>query len=295
MAVKQKKERRFDPVMLILGIILLIHTVSFLVPLGWSIITSLKDEIEFKVNLFGLPEEWLFSNYPTVLSKFFVKVESGLAFREVYVAEMLFNSIMYAVGCALVQTTTQYVMAYISSRFRYKFGAIIYGIVLFALAFPLVGGNAAGMALAIKLHLRDRFLGIYLMKAYFLGMYFLVFYAQLRAFPKDFDEAAEIDGASKFTVMWKIIFPMTATTFFTIALLLFIAYWNDYTTPMLYMPNKPTLSYGLYLFSKTNDSGISNTPTQLAACVMLMVPVLVLFMIFHKRLIGNVSLGGLKE
>ena len=282
--------------MLILGIILLIHSISFIVPLVWSVLTSLKDKLEFRVNMFGLPRNWLFSNYGAVWKTFAISVQAGATTRKVFMVEMLFNSIMYAVGCALVQTTVQYVMAYVSSRFKYKFGKIVYAVVIFALAFPLVGGNASGLALADRLGLRNTFWGMYLMKAYFLGMYFLVFFAQLKAFPKDFDEAAAIDGAGNFTIMWRIIFPMVANTFFTIALLLFISYWNDYTTPMLYMPQLPTLAYGLYYYSDLIRTGsISAPPFKLAACVMLMAPILVIFLIFHNRLIGNISIGGLKE
>ena len=293
---KKKTKKQFSVVMLILGIILLLHAISFLVPLGWSVLTSLKGKLEFRTNMFGLPKNWLFSNYSTVWKTFFIPVEAGATTRRVFMTEMLLNSILYAVGCALVQTTVQFIMAYVSARFRYKYGAIVYAIVIFALAFPLIGNNASGLALATRLGLVDNILGMYLMKAYFLGMYFLVFYAQLKAFPKDFDEAAAIDGAGNFTIMWKIMFPMVVNTFFTIALLLFIAYWNDYTTPMLYMPNKPTLAYGLYYFSDLNRiASVSTTPMKLAACVMLMAPILIIFLIFHNRLIGNISIGGLKE
>ena len=296
MLKKKGNKKQFSIVMLIIGIVLLLHTISFMIPLIWSFFVSLKGKLEFRTNMFGLPKEWLFSNYSMVLRAFFIKVDSGGTTRSVYVMEMLGNSIFYAVGCAFVQTTVQYVMAYLASRYKTKFSSVVYAIVLFAMAFPIVGSNASGLAIAEKLGLKDSILGMYLMKAYFLGMYFLVFFAQLKVFPKDFDEAAELDGASQFAIMWRIIFPMVKTTFFTIALLLFIGYWNDYQTPMLYMPNKPTLAYGLYYFADLcRISVVSTTPMKLAACMMMMIPILILFLFFHKKLLGNISMGGLKE
>ncbi|MGN1077294.1 MAG: ABC transporter permease subunit, partial [Candidatus Gallimonas sp.] len=126
--------------------------------------------------------------------------------------------------------------------------------------------------------------------------YFLVFYAQLRAFPKDYSEAAYIDGAGNFTVMMRIIFPLVRGTFFTVTLLLFINSWNDYTTPMLYMPNVPTLSYGLYYYTFVlKNSSTQSFPMRMAGCIVMMLPILAVFLVFHKRLIGNVSMGGIKE
>lgn len=293
---KQKTKKKFNFLMLFLGIVLGIYSVSLFLPMLWGVLASLKDSIELRLNMFGLPENWLLSNYSMVLKTFFVPVMSKGATRNVYVPEMLFISVLYAVGGALIQTLVQYVMAYVSARFKYKFGAFIYGIVVFTLAFPQVGTTASSLYVAEKLNFLDSIFGMFVMRGYFIGMYFLVLYAQLKAFPKDYSEAAYIDGAGNFTVMFKIIFPLIRNTFFTIALLLFINLWNDYTTPMLYMPNVPTLSYGLYYFNYLcRINSIMNTPMQLAACMMMMVPTLVLFLFFHNRLIGNVSMGGLKE
>ena len=294
---EKKKKFQFNVAMLVLGIVLAVYSVSLFVPIIWGMLASLKDKLEIQVNMFGLPEHWLFSNYAMVLKSFFVPVETASgAIRNVYVWEQLINSVLYAVGGAIIQTFVQFIMAYVSARFSYKYGKVIYGIVIFALAFPQVGTMASSLYIAGKLRLLDNILGMFVIKGYFLGMYFLVFHAQLKAFPKDFSEAAQIDGAGNFTIMFRIIFPMVRNTFFSIALLQFIAAWNDYTTPMLYMPNVPTLSYGLYYYTYLSRiNSIMSTPMKLAACIMMVVPILVLFLVFHKRLLGNVSMGGLKE
>jgi multiple sugar transport system permease protein len=96
--------------------------------------------------------------------------------------------------------------------------------------------------------------------------------------------------------MWKIMFPLSRTTYLTIVLLLFVGFWNDYTTPMLFMPNVPTLSYGLWTFvvgSSINE--IANEPMRLAACLLLLMPILILFAFMHNKLLTNVSIGGVKE
>ena len=118
MSKKSKVKKQFSAVMLILGVVLTLYVISFIVPLIWCLLSSVKDKFEFKLNIFGLPKEWLFSNYPTVLQKFFVEIKMGGTSRNVYVLEMLGNSILYALGCALVQTTVQFVMAYVSTRYK---------------------------------------------------------------------------------------------------------------------------------------------------------------------------------
>ena len=99
--------------------------------------------------------------------------------------------------------------------------------------------------------------------------------------------------------MVKIMFPLSITTFCTILLLYFIKDWNDYTTPMLFMPSWPTLAYGLRTLegrtALAEEVDFSNPASMMAACIVVAIPTLVLFMIFHDRLLNNVSIGGVKE
>ena len=296
--MKKEKSKiiNISPLWIVLGILLLIYSVSLFVPIVWGFLTSFKGKLEFVRNKFGLPEEWMFSNYSTVLKYFFIPLDAAHGLRKVYIGEMLINSIFYAVGSALLQALVQFVTAYAAARFNFKIGKIIYTIVILGMIIPIVGSEPSALAIANALNLRDKIIGIYVMKSYFLGMYFLVFYETLRAFPKDFAEAAYIDGAGNFTVMIKIMAPLSATTYFTIALLLFVQFWNDYTTPMLYMPNVPTLAYGLYYFvdlSRINE--VNSQPMRLAACIMMVIPTLALFLAFHNKLLSNVTIGGVKE
>lgn len=305
-AKTQVKKRKTSVFMIITGVVLGLYVLSIFVLLLWGILTSLKSDLELDFNRFGLPGmygenpklDMQFSNYSNIFKYFTIKVvkKSG-GTKYVYIEEMFFNGILYALGCAVIQAFVQYIIAYISSRFKYKACKIFYWIAVFTMILPTVGTTASGLYVAKVFNLDDSILGMYIMKANFLGVYFLVFYAQLAAFPKDYAEAARIDGAGNFTVMMGITFPLVRNTFITIALLLFVAYWNDYTTPMLYMPNVPTLAFGLYWLCLENSVAdvIKNVPSAMAGCVMMLIPMLILFLLLHKRLMGNLSMGGLKE
>ena len=91
------------------------------------------------------------------------------------------------------------------------------------------------------------------------------------------------------------MFPMVGTIFTTVMLMSFIGMWNDYQTPLLYLPSHPTLAYGIYDLSKTNINDLNNVPARVAGCVILLVPILTVFISFRKKIMGNISIGGIKE
>lgn len=128
-------------------------------------------------------------------------------------------------------------------------------------------------------------------------MYFFVYYAFFGGLSNTYREAAELDGASEMTILLRIYFPLAMKMIATVFLIQFVALWNDYQTPLLYLPTHPTLSYGVYLVAIDPPSGIklSDVPHSVSACMMLALPILIVFVIFKDKIMGNISLGGIKE
>ena len=81
---------------------------------------------------------------------------------------------------------------------------------------------------------------------------------------------------------------------FRSALLSFITYWNDYTTAMIFLPNMPTIAYGLQYFTSSSLNEASTLPVKIAACTMVIIPIFIVFVIFKDKLIGNMAVGGIK-
>ena len=206
----------------------------------------------------------------------------------------MFNSLWYAIGSAIISTTVAYMVAYVVARFNFKFCNVIYTIIVLQMIIPTVGTFPSEFRIANELHLYDTPHGILFMKSYVTGLYFLAFYAALRVIPRDYEEAAQLDGCGNWGIMLRIIIPMTTGVISTVFLLVFIAFWNDYQTPILYMPSYATLSYGLYQYVNTELIESVSVPEELAASMLLAIPLFVLFIIFQKKLLGRVSLGGLK-
>ena len=292
--MQSKIKNKISALGVISFVILLLYGISLVIPMLWSLSTSFKDYIDSIVNPFGLPAKWV-NNYSLVLKYFSKPVEYGAATRTVYIPEMIGISLIYAAGGAFVSTTVAMVAAYVVAKFDFKFCKVIYVIVIVQMIIPIVGSLPSELRIARALGLYDSLFGVLVMKTYVTGMYFLIFYSTFKGIPRDYSEAAWMDGASNISVLIRIMIPMVKGVFGTIMLLCFISFWNDYQTPMIYMPNHPTLAYGLYYYvNGSYNPETSSVPLQLAGCMFMAVPLILLFCIFHKRLLSDVTTGGLK-
>ncbi|MBQ8294861.1 MAG: carbohydrate ABC transporter permease [Clostridia bacterium] len=275
--------------------VLLVYLLTIFAALFWGVMTSLKSLGDFGANyLFDLPEKLAFSNYVKALKLFKVPVSRDGEIVKITFLGLVVNSVIYSVGKTLVQLLCPAIVAYLVARFDFKFGRIIYWIVIMAMILPIVGTTHSAILLYTKLNIRNNIFGVLLGDASFLGMYFLIFHGVFKTLPKDYAEAAILDGAGNTTIMFKIMFPLIINMLTIVAVLLFISVWNDYTTIMYFLPAKPNLAYGLYLYNINPDGTLSQTPLRLVGCMVMCLPCLTLFLIFKNKMIGNLSLGGLK-
>ena len=122
----------------------------------------------------------------------------------------------------------------------------------------------------------------------------MIYYAIWKGLSWEYAEAAFIDGASDFSVFIKIMFPMTTTVFGVLFVTQVITLWSDYQTPMVFLPSFPTLAYGVYTFQSNVESGASAVPIKIASLIAVAIPMFALFMAFKNKMMGSLTLGGLK-
>ena len=291
------KKSKLNIIFIVTLVILIIYAISMLIPVIWTLMTTLKDYIDYEDgrNILWLPSRWeffTFNNYALAYEYFFVSPEgSDLEF---YIIDQFLNSILYSFGSAFTITLSTLVMGYATSRFKYKFSGIIYTFVLVAIALPIVGSMPSEIAVADFLGIFDTFHGMWIMRGNFLNTYFLIFFAQFKMIPYDYTEAAKIDGASPFTIMFKIIVPLAISTIITVFVLNFIGFWNDFQIPMIYLKSHPVAAYGMYSFQEANIPEIKHIPTQLAGICLMAFPIVIFYAIFNARLNVNMSVGGIK-
>lgn len=281
---------KLSPLTIVMLVVLVLYSAFLLAMLLWAVLTALKKPLRFLNNTVGLPNPWYFGNVPYVLKNAEIIKEQGV----VPFYEIVWNSVLYSVGCSIINTLVTCIVAYLCARYDCKFSKFVYALVLVVMVIPVVGNQTSELQMSINLGLYDKMVGMLVMRASFLGIYFLVFYDMFKAVPMAFSEAAEIDGAGDFQIMVRIFFPIASNTFLTVLLINFIGYWNNYQVPMVYVPNHPTLAEYMFQISTFSKYPFSKAPVQLAASLILLLPAVAIFLAMHKRLLGNLSIGGVK-
>ncbi|MBQ7995749.1 MAG: carbohydrate ABC transporter permease [Bacilli bacterium] len=295
--IEHKKRKETSVFSIIIVALLLLYCLTLVILFSWAIIASFKNPLlDFEINKVGLPKEWIFDNYLTAYNEFYVEAPVSDGTTAIFGMPMLFlYGFLYAFGCAFAATLIPCLVGYVTAKFQFKFSKLIYLIVIVTMIVPIVGNLPAEIAMAKSLNLYDQIWGMWIMKANFLGIYFIVFYNFFRSQPDAYIEAAKIDGSSNFRTMVQIMLPMAMPLFFTVMLINFISFWNDYQVPLIYLPGHPTIAVAMATIKDSAyPQSMRNIPSKIAAAMLMLVPVLVLFLAFHKKLLGNLTMGGIK-
>ena len=308
MAAKTNKiKNKLTPLGIVLLICLCAYVVLLLAPLLWAFLSSLRDPWFYRMDslwwIKGKEGDVLyFENYKTLGEIFWCEVTRvGVGTYRVGMWKMFGFSLLYAIGCAFTASFVPCVTAYCCSKFPCKLSKTVVTIVIICMSLPIVGSLPSEIKVVKFLRLYDRLWSMWVMKANFLGLYFLVFYAAFNSVSDTYSEAAKIDGAGNFRIFFGIIMPLVKNTFFTVMLIKFIEFWNDYQNPLIYMNSYPTIAIGLYSLLTTNDprkiasTNYANTdPQKMAAAMAVLFPILIVFIAFQKKLLGYLTIGGVK-
>ena len=319
--MKRNTKNTINPFSIIVCILLSVYALTIAFTLIWGINTSFKHNMDFSNpnrNVLGLPnlEVWklvaqkypgqnLFSNYVNVIQN--LKLDEKATFYTMWsdepvkhiakpgIFELLWNTISYALLSAFVQAMVPCFMGYLCSKYSYKFSEFLYAFSLIQMMIPVIGAYPAELALLKGLGIYDSLIGNLIQKASFMGIYFFIFYAYFKGVPDSYIEAAEVDGASQFRIMTTIMLPLAIKTISTVTLLRFVGFWNDYNVAVLYLPTRPTLAFAIHracIQEKVPE--VSSVPAKVAACIVLALPILIIFVVLKDKLMGNVSMGGVK-
>ncbi len=301
-------KKKIGPLEIVLGLVLLFHAFLLIGLIFWALFNSFKSSDAFAMDPLFLSKEML-DGLATVGEPWFYPQNYANAFKgviqyikidgvryKVYLPEMFWNSILYSVGCAFFATLTPCLVAYVTSKYKSRFNAVVYGIVIFVMVTPVVGSLPSQIQMAKRLGFFDSQVGLWFMSATFLGTYYLVFYGIFKGLSWEYAEAAFIDGASHFKVLVNVMLPLVRSTFFVVMLLNFIGFWNDYQRPLIFLPNHPTAAIGIYFSSRggVENSLFGGVPLQLAGGILMLTPILVIFIVFREKFVGNLTVGGIK-
>lgn len=211
--------------------------------------------------------------------------------------DIFINTFLYTVGGAVIMCFMPALTAYITAKYDYAWCKALHLINIVIMCIPIVGRYPTELTFLRDSRLYDNMLGNFIQKMTGGGTYYLVYYAFFKGVSDVYRDAASIDGASEWTITFRIYFPLAQKMILTVFLIQFVNLWNDYQTLYLYLPSYPTFAYMVFykVIEATDNTVFQELPMKTAACMFLSVPVLILFIIFKDKLMGSISLGGIKE
>lgn len=269
---------------IIVSAFFMLVALSYIYILVWAIIAACKTHTEIVMDPFSLPEKWNWSHFLEVIELFEV---NGSTFFD-----MLFNSIWFSVLGVFLTQFCSIMFAYCLSKYRFPGSNWIYTVILVVLTLPIYGSSGAQYKLYYNLGLINNYGQI--ISAYNgFNLYTLYYMAYFRNLSWTYAEAGKLDGANDFQIWFRIMLPQAKPIFGAMFLTQWIQVWNSYESALVYLPKLPTLPVGIYQF---NQEMIYSARLDIlfAACVIVVLPALILFAVFNKTITTSVSVGGIK-
>ncbi len=269
-------------------IAMLLLGIMFMFPWFWTLATSFKRPAE----LFIFPPEWIpqglrIENYAEV-------------FRQVPFALWYLNTVVVVclvTGGVVVSAT---LVAYSFARFRWPGRDLLFAITLGTMMLPTEVTLIPKYILFKDLGWLNTIKPLWV-PAWFGGGAFAIFLLRqfILSLPRDFDEAATIDGANPWQVLLHVLLPLMKPVLATIAIIHLIWAWNDFLEPLIYLasPEKFTLAIGLRYFNVTPGGQTAGMPTEhllMASVVMSTLPIILLFFVAQKYFVQGIVMSGLK-
>lgn len=262
--------------------VLIIYTIATFYPFIWAIAASFKPLKEIvSGDLSLIPQNFTWGNYQYVLGR------SSL-FTRWFINSVIISVIGTAINI-LLNTMAGYALARLNFPGRQR---IYYGF----LALMMVPAQVLlipNYLILMNLGMLDSFSALILPAAINIGNIFMMRQFFL-SFPTDVEEAAALDGLGRFQTFFRIVMPLAKPSIATQAVFIFMSFWNEFMKPMLYLttPSKYTLTLGLQTFQSQNG-GVRWDQT-MAASVITIIPIIILYLIFNKYFLQGVRMDGEK-
>ncbi|MGX5186393.1 carbohydrate ABC transporter permease [Streptomyces avermitilis] len=208
----------------------------------------------------------------------------------------LLNSMIVSTLITVCQILFSSMAAYAFARLRWRGRDKVFGLFLAGLMVPAIFTLLPNFVLIKQLGLVDSLLGISLPTMFMTP--FAVFF--LRQFfmnvPREVEEAALLDGAGKVRIFFRVLLPMASTPVLTLAVLTYITSWNDYFWPLMvsYSDNSRVLTVALAVFRAQTPQTGTDWSGLMAATLIAALPMLVLFGLFARRIVGSIGFTGIK-
>jgi multiple sugar transport system permease protein len=262
--------------------LMIVLSAIFLIPLAWMVSSSLKQQGE----VFAYPPIWIpsppqWGNYIEAL-------------RRAPLLTWLQNTAIITTLTIVGNVLSSSLVGFGFARLRFPGKNALFILLLSTMMLPEVVTLIPRFILFRAFGWVDTLLPM-IVPAFFGGGAYNIFLTRqfLLTIPRDFDEAARIDGASNFTIWWRILLPLSAPVLIAITIFSFVYHWNDFLHPLIYLfsEEKKTLALGLRAFINPTDA---SWHISMAASMFIVVPILILFFIGQRYFIRGMVMTGIQ-
>lgn len=261
------------PVVYLLSVILVLICI---VPVIYIIIGGFRTNSQITRYPAGLPKPWNFENYKNVFA-------SNIFWTE------LVNSLIVGVATMVGIVLLSLMVSFVLARYEFRARNFMYSLFAAGMMFPITVAITPLYLLLKNLHLVNSHLGIILPQiAFGLPQAIIIMVPFLKSIPTELEEAAMIDGSSRLGFFFRMVLPLSWPGVATVGILAFVASWNAYMLPsfLLNDSSKYTLPLGVQMFSSQHSV---DTAQVLAFTALSMIPALICFTIFQKKIVGGLA------
>ncbi len=277
-AKRKKRVRTF-----FIGLLLTLWAILVLFPFYWMLLTSVKSYGSY--NSEYIPK--LFTLYPTLENY-------ASAFSQVPLARYFLNTLIFTVVTTGLMLVVTVLAAFAFSRLRFPGRDLIFTLFLSLMMIPTELVVITNFVTITNLDLRNSFLGLILPSVTSV-FYIYLLKENFSQVPDELYYAAKVDGTSDLKYLWKVMIPMCQPTIVTVTILKVIECWNSYVWPRLITDDQSffLVSVGIQEI-RENGFGRENIPAMMAAVVVISLPLILLFLMFRKKIMAGVARGGTK-
>lgn len=249
------------------------------IPVVVLLLNSFKTQGESNSMSLSLPKKWVAENYATV-------IEQGKLFSS------FFNGLLYAMCSVVIIIVFVSAAAYVISRNRKGINNFLYYFIISGIAIPI--NNVALMKVMQMFHLVNSRFGIILLYAAInIPLSLFLSYGFIGTIPREIDEAAVIDGCKPHQLFIRVILPLLKPILSTLFVLNFMAVWNDFTMPLYFLNNsgKWPMTLAVYNFFGAFENAWNLVSADI---ILTLIPVLIVFILGQKYIVGGISSGSVK-
>lgn len=260
---------------------LIVITVIFLFPVYMVFISSLKTQMEIFTSPFSLPAKLEFGNYVR-------------AWEKINFDSVLVNSVIMTVFSILGLILFGSMAAYVCARNNSKIVNILFALFVSCIVVPFHTAMTPLVKLMASLNITDTYFGV-IMVYIAINMSFTIFLYTgfIRSVSIELEEAAIVDGCSRFGIFWRIIFPLVSPITATVAILNSLSIWNDFLIPLLLIssPAKRNIPNALFAFQGQYNN---KWDMAFAALILSIIPIVLFYVLLQKKIIKGITQGSIK-